>query len=160
MRRRELLLGAAALLAAPATASAAPTEGAILLDLISREQQAKIAYGAAMETLGSGGPLELVKIRGHEADHADALATELAAVGLPRPLRPELSGAAAELAGAHDRAGVLAAAVRFEDELVDAYGKALAGLPDAKIAMTAATILASHSQHRLILRLAAGQAES
>ena len=31
------------------------------------------------------------------------------------------------------------------------YQTALAGLPDAKIAMTAGTILASHSQHRLML---------
>jgi hypothetical protein len=159
MRRRELLLGAAALLAAPATASAAPTEGAILLHLIRREQQAKLAYAAAMDTLGGGGPVELMRIRSHESDHADALATELAAVGLGRPLRPELSGAAAELAGAPDR-GVLDAAIKLEDELVEAYSQALAGLPDAKVAMTAATILASHSQHRLILRLAAGQAES
>jgi hypothetical protein len=159
MRRRELLLGAAALLAVPATASAAPTEGAILLDLIRREQQAKLAYAAAMETLGPGGPVELMRIRGQESDHADALATELAAVGLARPLRPPLAGAAAELANARDR-GVLRAAIQLEEELVDAYSQALAGLPDAKIAMTAATILASHSQHGLILRLAAGQAES
>ena len=32
------------------------------------------------------------------------------------------------------------------------YTSALPSLPDSKIAMTAATILASHSQHALILR--------
>ena len=46
---------------------------------------------------------------------------------------------------------MLLAAGALEDELVALYKSALAGLPDAKIAMTAATILASHSQHRLML---------
>ena len=44
------------------------------------------------------------------------------------------------------------AAVALEEELVALYPSALPALPDAKIAMTAATILASHSQHLLILR--------
>ena len=158
MRRRELLLAAAGTLAVPATARASrPTEGDVLLDLMHREQSAKLAYGAATKTLGSQAPVELVTIRRHESDHADALATELAAVGLGRPLRPALSGTAHELAGASDRRAVLEAAVKLEDELVDAYRSSLVLLPDAKIAMTAATILASHAQHRFILGLAAGR---
>ena len=96
-------------------------------------------------------------IRQHESDHADALATEVAAVGLGRPLRPPLTGNAQELAEASDRRAVLEAAVKLEDELVDAYRGSLVLLPDAKIAMTAATILASHAQHRFILGLAAGR---
>ncbi len=162
MRRRELLLAAAGtVLAAPATARAsAPTEGAVLLDLIRREQSAKLAYGAALKTLGSQAPLELVTIRRHESDHADALATELAAVGLGRPLRPPLGGTARRLAEASDRRAVLELALMLEDELVDAYRQSLILLPDAKIAMTAATILASHAQHRFILGLAAGPSGS
>jgi hypothetical protein len=158
VRRRELLLAAAATLATPAAAHAgAPTEGNVLLDLMRREQSAKLAYGAASKTLGSQAPLELVTIRRHESDHADALATQLAAVGLGRPLRPPLSGTAHQLAEASDRRAVLDAAVKLEDELVDAYRRSLVLLPDAKIAMTAATILASHAQHRFILGLAAGR---
>jgi hypothetical protein len=158
VRRRELLLAAAGTLAVPATARAAPpTEGNVLLDLMRREQSAKLAYGAATKTLGSQAPLELVTIRRHESDHADALATELAAVGFGRPLRPPLDGTAKELADASDRRAVLEAAVKLEDELVDAYRRSLVLLPDAKIAMTAATILASHAQHRFILGLAAGR---
>ena len=158
MRRRELLLAAAGTLAVPATARASqPTEGDVLLDLMHREQSAKLAYGAATKTLGSQAPLELVTIRRHESDHADALATELAAVGLGRPLRPPLAGTVQELAEASDRRAVLEAAVKLEDELVDAYRRSLVLLPDAKIAMTAATILASHAQHRFILGLAAGR---
>jgi hypothetical protein len=151
------MLAAAASLAAPATARAnPPTEGAVLLDLMRREQSAKLAYGAVLKTLGSQAPQELVTIRRHESDHADALATELAAVGLGRPLRPPLTGTAQALAEASDRRAVLEAAVKLEDELVDAYRRSLVLLPDAKIAMTAATILASHAQHRFIVGLAAG----
>jgi hypothetical protein len=158
VRRRELLLAAAGTLAVPATARASqPTEGDVLLDLMHREQSAKLAYGAASKALGSQAPMELVTIRRHESDHADALATELAAVGLGRPLRPPLSGSAQVLAEASDRRAVLEAAVKLEDELVDAYRRSLVLLPDAKIAMTAATILASHAQHRFILGLAAGR---
>jgi hypothetical protein len=157
MRRRELLLAAAATLATPATAlGSAPTEGNVLLDLMRREQSAKLAYGAALKALGSQAPQELVTIRGHESDHADALATELAAVGLGRPLRPPLDGTAKQLAEASDRSAVLEAAVKLEDELVDAYRRSLVLLPDAKIAMTVATILASHAQHRFIVGLATG----
>jgi hypothetical protein len=157
MRRRELLLAAAGVLAAPATASAAPTEGDVLLELMGLEQSAKAAYGAAIRGIGAEAAPELATVRRHESDHADALATELAAVGLARPRRPKLAGTAAQLAHAPDRGAVLDAAVKLEGELVDAYRAALADLPDAKVAMTAATILAAHSQHRLILRLAAGQ---
>jgi hypothetical protein len=155
------MLAAAASLAAPATARAnPPTEGAVLLDLMRREQSAKLAYGAVLKTLGSQAPQELVTIRQHEADHADALATELAAVGLGRPLRPPLTGTAQALAEASDRRAVLTAAIKLEDELVDAYRQSLVLLPDAKIAMTAATILASHAQHRFIVGLAAGESGS
>jgi hypothetical protein len=160
VRRRELLLAAAGLLAVPSVAEAAPTEGDVLLDLMRREQSAKLAYADALKALGSGAPIELVTIRRHESDHADALATELAAVGLGRPIAPRtLAGAAAGLSGARDRAEALDRAVELEDELVRAYLEALNGLPDPKVAMTAATILASHSQHRLILGLAAGPSD-
>jgi hypothetical protein len=54
---------------------------------------------------------------------------------------------------------VVTAGITLEQELVDAYRRALAGLPDAKVAMTAATILASHVQHHLILRMAAGESD-
>jgi hypothetical protein len=157
VRRRELLLAAAATLALPTEAlGRTPTEGEVLLDLMRREQSAKLAYGAATKTLGSQAPQELVTIRRHESDHADALATQLAAVGLGRPLRPPLTGTARRLAEAPDRSAVLDLAVKLEDELVDAYRRSLILLPDAKIAMTAATILASHAQHRFIVGLAAG----
>jgi hypothetical protein len=160
VKRRELLLAVAGLAAVPSAASAAETEGDVLLDLIRREQGAVKAYGAVLEALGSGAPSELVAVRGHDADHADALATELAAVGLARPPAGRPAGAAATLAAATARPQAIEAALALEDELVAAYRAALAGLPDTKIAMTAATILASHAQHRLILGLATGRPAS
>ena len=94
-------------------------------------------------------------LRRHEWDHAAALATELAAVGLGTPQRPrklaDLDATAERLARARERRAVLLAAAALEEELVALYRTALPALPDAKIAMTAATILASHSQHRLML---------
>ena len=63
-------------------------------------------------------------------------------------------GAAQRLATSRP-ADVLANAVLAEEAMVDVYKTALPALPDAKIAMTAATILASHAQHLFILRDAA-----
>jgi hypothetical protein len=96
-----------------------------------------------------------VTLRGHEADHAAAIATELAAVGLGTPRPPQwvsdIDASADQLARA-DADGAIAAAVLLEEDLVALYRSAVPELSDSKIAMTAATILASHSQHLLILR--------
>lgn len=149
LTRRALLLAAGATAAAPALARAKTDEGGLLLGLWRREMGAALAY----ERVAHVDPL-LSLLRGQEADHAGALATELAAVGLGTPRAPEdpddLDSTAGRLALA-GAAGALAAAVALEEELVALYLDALPALPDAKIAMTAATILASHSQHLLIL---------
>jgi hypothetical protein len=95
-----------------------------------------------------------VTLRGHEANHAAAIATELAAVGLGTPRAPQwvndIDVAAEQLARAEAETAV-AAALALERDLVSLYQRVLPHLPDSKIAMTAATILASHSQHALIL---------
>ena len=153
-RRAALRAGAAALaaggLARPALASAATDEGGLLLGLWRREMGASLAYDriAHLEPL-------FITLRGHEADHAAAIATELAAVGLGTPREPQWAGeidiTAEQLARA-DAKRAPAAALALEEELVALYRGALPNLPDSKIAMTAATILASHSQHALILR--------
>ena len=76
--------------------------------------------------------------------------------------RRDLDVTAERLARAADAKDALAAAVALEEELVALYRNALPALPDAKIAMTAATILGSHSQHLLILQreTAAGKLET
>ena len=135
---------------APAAASAATDEGGLLLGLWRREKGAALAYDrvAHLEPL-------FITLRGHEADHAAAIATELAAVGLGTPREPEWVGeidVAAEQLARADAKRAPAAALALEEGLVALYRDALPNLPDSKIAMTAATILASHSQHALILR--------
>ncbi len=89
-RRRFLRTGGLALAAtviAPAAASAATDEGGLLLGLWRREKGAALAYDrvAHLEPL-------FITLRGHEADHAAAIATELAAVGLGTPREPEWVG--------------------------------------------------------------------
>ena len=153
-RRAALRAGGAALAAGllvPSLASAATDEGGLLLGLWRREMAASLAYDriAHLEPL-------YVTLRGHEADHAAAIATALAAVGLGTPREPKWAGeldvSAERLARATDTKTALAHAVALEEELVALYRNAVPALPDAKIAMTAATILASHSQHLLILQ--------
>jgi Ferritin-like domain len=153
-RRAALRAGGLALVAAafarPTLASAATDEGGLLLGLWRREMGASLAYDriAHLEPL-------FVTLRGHEADHAAAIATELAAVGLGTPRPPQWAGdldVTAERLARSNADTALAAAVALEEELVALYRSAVPALPDSKIAMTAATILASHSQHLLILR--------
>jgi hypothetical protein len=111
---------------------------------------ASLAYDRVAHTK----PL-FVTLRGHEADHAAALATALAAVGLGTPKAPMWAAeldVTAELLARSDADTAIANAVALEQELVTLYRGAVPNLPDAKIAMTAATILASHSQHLLILQ--------
>jgi hypothetical protein len=159
-RRREALrAGALAVAGAallPGVARAESDEGGLLLGLRSREMNAGFAYARVLHV----DPLFAV-LRGHAEDHAKALATQLAAVGLGTPSPPheqrDLDVAAERvLAGAPDRAAVVAAALRLEQDLVEVYKTALPALPDADIAMTAATILASHAQLLLVLEEQSG----
>ena len=137
-------------LARPALAAAATDEGGLLLGLWRREMGASLAY----DRVAHLDPL-FVTLRGHESDHAAAIATELAAVGLGTPSAPQWVGeidvAAEQLARAGAKTARTAAHA-LEEDLVALYRGVLPNLPDSKIAMTAATILASHSQHALILR--------
>ena len=156
MNRRGFIAGAVALAAVrPASALAASDEGGLLLGLWRREAWAAHAYQSVAYTDAG-----LVRFGTQEVDHAAAIATQLAAVGLTPPVGPtsvaELDIVAQRLATAGTkRADVWAAALALEEALVELYQQAIPALPDAKIAMTAATILASHAQHLFILRSSA-----
>ena len=93
---------------APA-ARAETDEGGLLLGLWRREMNANLAYAAGRQRRSAVPPL-----RRHEWDHAAALATELAAVGLGTPRPPktlsDLDATAERLARARGRREVLAAA--------------------------------------------------
>ena len=154
-RRTALKLGGAALATAalrPSLARAKTDEGTLLLGLWRRERGAELAYDRVLYA----DPI-LAVLRSHEEDHARAIATQLAAVGLNTPRAPEepadLDFASQKLAEAGpERADVLAAAIALEEDLVEIYSSALPSFVDEKIAMTAATILGSHAQHLFILR--------
>lgn len=149
--RRAALLGAAAgvlsLRAAPASAEI--NEGQLLMGLWRREMGLALAYDRQAHVE----PERFVLARLHANTHAAAIATQLAAVGLGTPKPPQtpsdLDAAAQQLATAR-RADVLASAALVEEAMVAAYKAALLELSDAKIAMTVATILASHAQHLFI----------
>lgn len=156
MNRRQLLAaGAAAAVTLKATpALAAAGEGELLLGLWRRETGLAMAYGLQVHT----NPELFGPARRHASNHAAALATELAAVGLGTPKPPwtpdDLDIGAQRLANSRP-ADALANAVLVQEDMVAVYKAALPALPDIKIAMTAATILASHAQHLFVLRDAA-----
>jgi hypothetical protein len=142
MTRRELVaLAAAAALTRPSpAAAAAPDDAELLLQLIALEAAAAFAYG------GAGAASD-------ERDHAEALRTLLDALGRQAPPGPtsaeELDGPARRLADAAPGARARAAAA-LESSLIEVYQSALLELRDPSILRTAGTILASHSQHRLL----------
>jgi hypothetical protein len=145
--RRQLALAAAgAALARPAAALAATDERAIVTGLIEREQAAAFAYARAARA----------PLAAQEDEHARALASALAAMGLDAPAKPQ---EAAELDPAARRAlrGGIEAAIALEDSLLAAYEKAIRGLEQPQVLQTAATVMASHAQHLALLRREAGR---
>jgi hypothetical protein len=147
---RAALAGAVALAAGRAGAAHAQDRDPDLLrDLIAREQAAALAYRSAR-----GRRFE--QLAAQEADHAAALASELAALGLTASAPPRepasLTGAAAALATAQGPTAALAAALALEEELLAAYASAVPAIAEPNTRRTAATAMASHGQHRAVLR--------
>ena len=151
MTRRDLLLiTTAALVARPQMGWGEDRDGDIVKALIAREEAAAYAYrGLRFE----GTP----DIAAHDGDHARALRTELQALG--RGTTPisaaDLDPAARRLAEAPTAKARLQAAIALESDLVATYQDAVLDLVEPGILQTAATILASHAQHRALLARAA-----
>jgi hypothetical protein len=146
-----LLVAAAAVLARPAPAAAAGSgEAEVLIRLVRLEDAAALAHRTAAVA---------PRMAGHAAAHANALRTDLEALGRGAPARPvgvaTLQGPARALAQALP-AGRLDAAIELEDSLVAACRRALLEIEEPDILQTAATILASHAQHHALLLRAAG----
>jgi hypothetical protein len=140
MRRRDVIVAAAlAALVAPASARGQRSDIAVLIRLVAREEAAAKAYGA-----GKGVVVE--NLYSDELEHAAALRTQLDALGR-RPAPRGLDAPARRLMEAEGDAR-LDAAVALETSLVDEYSAALTDIADPSILQTAATILASHAQHR------------
>jgi hypothetical protein len=148
--RRAALAGAFGAALAPAAAFAGPDEGAIVVALWRREAAAELAYRAHRDALAGADVLQA-----HCGMHVSSLSTELAALGIDFPAKPsgpaQYDPLARALAAASGDA-VLTAAIALEHGLVAAYRAALPVPTDLKVAITLATILASHAQHELMLR--------
>ena len=147
LSRRGALAAAAALrLVRPGDAPAAQAEdtAAALLDLIAREQAAEFAYREAVSP-------RFGLLGRHAGRHAGALRAHLESVGglpPPPPARvADLDPSAAMVAST----GGEAAAIAFERELMDSCAAALDRLYDPSTKRTAATIMASHGQHLVVL---------
>ena len=152
VRRREALVAAAAaLVAAPGVAAAAPRrdDGDILRALVVREESASVAT-AHVAARVPGAPRYIER---HEAEHALALRTLVDALGRHQPAPTET---VADLAPGPARrlaeSATLSAWIALEDSLIRDYRRALVDLREPSILRTAATILASHAQHRALLR--------
>lgn len=160
---RRRLLGAAAGAAAaglarPALAGAAPSEPATMRDLILREDAAAAAYALAAEATGDA---ILQRIGSIDQRHAHALRVGLESLTVPPAHRPphaeRAEPAAARLAGARTAENALAEAITLEQELLAAYVGAARSLVDGGLLQTVATVAASHAQQLAVLRAAAGR---
>jgi len=139
-------------LARPAAAAAQDGDPAIVGRLIAREESAAFAHRTAVPIAG---------LAAHEAAHAKALRTHLAALGRDGPPPPrdaaQLDGPAQRVVGASGPVATLDAAIAMEARLLDVYAAAMHALAEPSILRTAATILASHAQHHALLLREAGR---
>jgi hypothetical protein len=147
-RRRLVVAAAGAVLARPAAAAAEDRDPELLLELVAREEAAALAYERTA-------PEPLPGIAGQEADHGAALRTLLDAFGILDVPPARLDAPARRLVEA-PRARRLDAAIALEASLVEDYSAVLLDLVAAGALQTAASILASHAQHRARLRSLAG----
>jgi hypothetical protein len=151
LSRRAALAGAlGAALAGAAPAFAAPGEGTLMVGLWRREAAAELAYRAQRGAFAAAATLQA-----HCGMHVSVLSTSLAAMGVDFPPHPQgpsdLDPAARALAAASSRAA-LPAAIALEHGLVAAYRSVVPIVMELKLAVTLASILASHAQHELTLR--------
>ena len=169
MRRRDLLRRGGAVAAVPlllgprAALAQGDSDAAILESAIGLEQVSAFAY----ETLAGSQRLDKTvaamarRFARHERAHADALRTQLEALGGTAPPEPrtvaEVDRVLPGLGAARTQADVLTFAIELESAAVAAYHDAHQRLQDPKILQTAASIMANEGQHLVVLRRALNQ---
>jgi hypothetical protein len=157
-RRAALAAFAAVALARPASASAAASEPAVMLDLIRCEDAAAEAYEIAAAALGDA---LLERLARQDGQHAHALRVGLEALTVPPEHRAahaeRLHPATARLARARTRTAALTAAMALEKALQATFVEAARSLVDTGLLQTVATVLGGHAQQLATLRDAAGQ---
>ena len=162
MRRRDVVVAAGALaLARPAVAAAQIGREADALTRALRLEHATVfAYDAvdAAGALRGDAALLLRRLRGHEAEHAEALARALTDIAWPLPRPPDTAEEVdvpqirAALGGLGDRAGALAFLREIERLSVGAHRAALGRLRDGRHLQLVATILAAEATHQVAWR--------
>jgi hypothetical protein len=174
MRRRTLLAGGVAALAAPGVAAAARKprgEVAILRAALELEKLAVFVYDAGLQSGVPGASLAptVAGLRDHERQHVDAIASSLEALGSVRPGAPrtvqdadaqlERLGARGRLAQATSREAFLELAEEVELLQVGGYVAAAGGIDDVRLIQTCASILAAQGAHLVVIRRALGREE-
>ena len=156
--RREALVGAAAAsLAAPAIASAAPGDVVPLTSLMRLEQALQFAYAEAANDADAKVRAIARELGAHEGEHVAALATDLEAMGARRPRPPasiEDVEALLRPLGIERGDDGLEYLLAIEEAVISAYVLALGRLRDMRLLQTASSILGSQAQHAVVLRAA------
>jgi rubrerythrin len=167
--RRGLGLGGAAvagsaiplLLAVRNAFAVSDTDGTILVQAITLERVAVLAYDTIVGTGLLGGRLDrqLRLLRGHEQQHADVLTKALTDLGGTPPRAPsglqDVDKVVKGLGDIRTQAEALSFAIELETAAVAAYHDAQAKLVEAKLLQTGASIAANEGQHLVVLRQAA-----
>lgn len=130
-------------------------DASILEAALRLEQTAVVAYDTALSRglLDAATSAVVRQLRDQEQEHADALRTELEALGgsAPAPPKPDEVGG---LAGLKRQADVVRFAIELETAAVAAYYDAAQKLEASKLLQTVVSIMASEGQHLVVLRQA------
>ncbi|HEX2084349.1 MAG TPA: ferritin-like domain-containing protein, partial [Solirubrobacteraceae bacterium] len=146
-------------LARPAAAAAqAAREADALTQALRHEHVGVFAYDAvlAADVLRADEQRRAERIRGHEAQHAEALAKALGELGWPLPPAPgraehvEVPEVRAAVDALRDRRDALALLARVEQLASDVHRAAIARLRDGRHIQLAATILAAEASHLVV----------
>jgi hypothetical protein len=155
--RRQALVAAAALGAAPRAALAAADDEArthaALADALRLEQTAAVAYEAiANSGRLSGRATALMRaLQEDDSQHAEQLVTALDAMGVKPPIPPRRATIEG-LAGVRDDAGAARFAIALEERTVAAYLAVVRVLSDANLLRTVAGAMGADGQHLVVLR--------
>jgi rubrerythrin len=157
--RRQALAGAA-LLMAPASATAAITQDerkkrgqAALVAALNFEQTAVVAY----EAIANSGKLSvratglLRMLQDHDNQHAEQLVMALDSQGVKPPIPPRRA-AIRGLARVHDDASAVAFAIDLELHAIGAYNQVVRHLADPNLLRTVAGAMGTDGQHLAVLR--------
>ncbi|MEJ7797667.1 MAG: ferritin-like domain-containing protein [Solirubrobacteraceae bacterium] len=137
--------------------AAASGDMEILEQAIGLERVAVLAYGEVID----GGLLSTRftriarRLRDHEQEHADALASALTDLGGTPPKEPtvkDIDGVVEGIGDLRSQGDVANFAIELELAAVAAYYDAHSKLVDAKLLQTGASIMANEAQHLVVLR--------